>query len=78
MFVAASTRCFADVAFDVACDQISDLDYDKVELWLSDGSDHLDTAETASDPEHFAAHFVQIPLLMHHLRDANLLDEKPG
>ena len=63
MFVAASTRCFAEVSFDDACSQISDLDYDKVELWLSEGSGHLDTAETASDPERFVAKYREMTRL---------------
>jgi sugar phosphate isomerase/epimerase len=63
VFVAASTRCFADVTFDVACNQISDLDYDKVELWLSEDSDHLNAAETAAGPERFVAHYREMTRL---------------
>lgn len=63
MFVAASTRCFADKSFDDACDQISDLEYDKVELWLSQGSNHLEPAEAASDPDRFVSRYREMTRL---------------
>lgn len=60
MFVAASTRCFADQSFEDACHQIADLEYDKVELWLSTRGDHLKPESVVADPERFAAHFREI------------------
>ncbi len=54
MFVAASTYCFADKSFEEACQQLVDLEYDKVELWFSEGSEHLKPQEVAADPERFA------------------------
>ncbi len=63
MFVAASTRCFADKSFDDACDQITDLEYDKVELWLSEESSHLEPAEAASDPERFVSRYREMTRL---------------
>lgn len=51
MYVAASTRSFADKPFAEACTLISDLEYDKVELWLSDSSEGLKIGDVAADPE---------------------------
>ena len=36
MFVAASTRCFADKGFAEACHLLTDLEFDKVEIWFDD------------------------------------------
>lgn len=55
MFVAATTRCFADKSFDEACYQISELEFDKFEIWLDDRTDHLKPTEVAADPERFYA-----------------------
>lgn len=57
MFVGASTRCFADKSFQQACDLISDLEFDKIEIWLSEDSDHLKPSVVAADPERFFAQF---------------------
>ena len=53
MFVAASTRCFADVPFAEACHQITDLEFDKIELWMDEASDHLKPSLVAADSERF-------------------------
>lgn len=63
MFVAASTRCFSDVPFDDACQQIADLDYDKVEIWMSDSGDHLKAADVAGDPERFVTRYRELTRL---------------
>ena len=57
MFVAASTHCFSDLEFFEACGQIVDLEYDKIEIWLSEASDHLKPSVAAADPELFAARY---------------------
>lgn len=57
MFVAASTRCFADKSFAEACHLLTDLEYDKVELWFDESSDHLKPSEVAADPEAFFARY---------------------
>ena len=51
MFVAASTHCFAEKPFAEACDQIVDLEFDKIELWMSEAGDHLRPSEVAAEPE---------------------------
>ena len=53
MFVAASTRCFAEFGFEDACGRITDLEFDKVELWLDEQSEQLKPSELAADPESF-------------------------
>lgn len=52
MFVAVSTHCFADLEFNQACSQISDLEFDKLEIWLG-GAPHLDVADVVADPDSF-------------------------
>lgn len=53
MFVAASTHCFAEKSFEEACSQITELEYDKVEIWVDEENDHLKPSEIVSDPERF-------------------------
>ncbi len=55
MFVAASTHCFADLDLVEACRRIEDLEYDKVELWLNEKSDHLKPSQVCSQPEKVVA-----------------------
>ena len=57
MFVAASTRCFADKGFSEACNLLTDLEFDKVELWFDDNSQHLRPTEVASNIEGFFSQF---------------------
>ena len=57
MFVSASTHCFADRTFEEACDLFVELEYDKLELWLSNEGPHLKPAEVAKDPEQFFARY---------------------
>lgn len=55
MFVSASTICFPESNLADACQQITDLEYDSVELWLSDSSPQIGAAEIAADPDRFVA-----------------------
>jgi sugar phosphate isomerase/epimerase len=57
VFVSASTHCFADRTFEEACDLFVELEYDKLELWLSNEGPHLKPAEVAKDPEQFFARY---------------------
>ncbi len=57
MFVSASTHSFGDRPFDEACRQFTELEFDKLEIWLSEGSQHLCPSEVATDPEHFFARY---------------------
>ena len=57
MFVAASTQCFSDLPFADACLQLVDLEYDKIELWLCEQSNHLKPSEVAASPERFQAQY---------------------
>ena len=63
MFVAASTSCFSDKSFEEACQLLTDLEYDKVEIWLSEESDHLKPSVVAADPERFALRFRELTRL---------------
>ncbi|MGQ0636109.1 MAG: sugar phosphate isomerase/epimerase family protein [Planctomycetaceae bacterium] len=57
MFVAASTRCFSDKPFVEAAFLLDDLEYDKLELWLDEGSSHLKPSEVVADPEGFCTRY---------------------
>jgi len=63
VFVAASTHCFADQAFEEACHRITDLEYDKIELWFNEQSGQLNPSEVAADPERFVARYQEITRL---------------
>lgn len=54
MFISASTRCFSELRFEDACQQLADLEYEKVDVWLDEGSNHLKPSEVATVPEDFA------------------------
>lgn len=63
MFVAASTHCFSDHSIDEAFRQLTELEFDKVELWLDESSNHLKPSELAADPERFYARYREITRL---------------
>ncbi|WP_437185667.1 sugar phosphate isomerase/epimerase family protein [Planctomicrobium sp. SH668] len=52
VFVAASTRCFAELEFWQALDQIRDLEFDRVEVWL-DENGALKPSKIVADPDDF-------------------------
>ncbi len=60
MFVAASTRCFSDKGFAEACHLLSDLEFDKIELWFDDGSQHLRPSEVAANTNGFFTQFREV------------------
>lgn len=55
MFVAASSRCFSDLPFGEACQALTDLEYDKFEIWMSESSQHLKPSEVVGNTERFVA-----------------------
>lgn len=57
MFVAASSRCFAEKPFFEACQLITDLEYDKVEIWMNDEGSHLHASEAAAAPDKFFSRY---------------------
>ncbi len=63
MFVAASSGCFGDIEFGDACHQLGELDFDKVEIWMSEESEHLKPSTVASDPERFVARYRELTRL---------------
>jgi len=63
VFVAASSRCFSDKPFEEALRQIMDLEYDKVEIWMSEESDHLKPSVVVADPEKFFATYREVTRL---------------
>lgn len=60
MFVAASSRCFEDKSLEEACQQLTDLGYDKVELWLDEKSEHLKPSVVAAAPDRFCNRYREI------------------
>lgn len=59
MFVAVSTHCFADLEFSQACSQITDLEFDKLEIWLGNEA-HLDPAALIADPDTFVNQYREL------------------
>ena len=59
MFVAVSTHCFSDLDFSQACTQITDLQFDKLEIWLGDAA-HLDVDEVLADPDGFVNQYREM------------------
>lgn len=57
MFVAASSRCFEDFSLAEACQQITDLGYDKIEIWMDEKSEHMKPSYVAASPERFFTQF---------------------
>ena len=55
MYVAASSRCFADQPFEKACQTLTDLGYDHLELWVDSEGGHLTLERLAGSPEEFVA-----------------------
>jgi len=52
VFVSASTRCFAELDFWQALDQIQDLEFDRVEIWM-DENGALKPSVLAAEPDEF-------------------------
>jgi sugar phosphate isomerase/epimerase len=52
VLVAATTRCFPDLAPDAALAQLVDLEYTSVELMISESGGFLKPSEVFADPEH--------------------------
>ena len=53
MFVSASTRCYSDCSFWDACRHLVDLEYDKVEIWMDEKTEHLKPSYVGANPERF-------------------------
>lgn len=63
MYIAASSHCFCDLSFREACEKITDLEYDKIELYMDEGGEHLKPSELAADPEKFVTDFREMTRL---------------
>jgi sugar phosphate isomerase/epimerase len=63
VFVSASTHCFADRSFEDACQQFVELEFDKVEIWLDETSQHLRPSEVTTNPEQFYGRYREITRL---------------
>lgn len=63
MFVAASTVCFSEANLADACQFLTDLEYDSVELWLSESSPQPGPSEVAADPDAYVSNFHEITRL---------------
>ncbi len=51
MFVACSTLCFASKPLESALRHIAELEFDKIDLAIVEGSPHLRPSEVAENPE---------------------------
>lgn len=63
MYIAASTRCFSDLGFQDACHQLAELEFDKVEIFMSEEGAHLKPSVVAAKPEDFVNRFREITRL---------------
>lgn len=63
MFIAASTHCLSDLSFADACEQIAEMEYDRIEIWMDENSDHLKPSFVAEDPERFITQYRDITRL---------------
>lgn len=63
MQVAVTTRVFHDVSFAETCQQVADLDFDKIELCFGGTGGSWSTEEIANDPEQFAARYRELTRL---------------
>jgi len=57
VFIAVSTKCFSDLSFEDTCRQITDLEYDKVELWFSEESNQLSPSQTVTELDEFVLRY---------------------
>lgn len=57
MYISASSRCFSADKFEDACRQLTDLEYDRIEIWFDSEGNHLDVNEVSADPDAFVAKF---------------------
>ncbi len=64
MFVACNTLCFAQEPMDKALRHIIELEFDKFELALVDGGQHLHLSEAGDDPDAAMARIRQGPSLV--------------
>ncbi len=64
MFVAASTRCFSDKGFAESCHLINDLEFDKIELWFDDNSQHLRPSDVVKNIDGFFTQFREVTRLV--------------
>jgi sugar phosphate isomerase/epimerase len=51
VFVAATTRCFANLPLDAALQRLVDLEYTAVEVMVHESGGHVKPSQVASDPE---------------------------
>lgn len=75
MFIAASSHCFGDKPFPEACQALVDLGYDKIEMWLSEESEHLKPSEVAAQADKFVTFYRETtrltPVALHFEQDAS-------
>jgi sugar phosphate isomerase/epimerase len=63
VFVAVSTSCFSEKTFEEACEQLTELEYDKVELSFDEAGCQLKPSEIAAEPERFFARYREVTRL---------------
>lgn len=63
MFIAASTKNVLDLNFKDACSLLTDLEYDKVEIYCDEKNGNVKPSEIAADPSRFVSNFREITRL---------------
>ncbi|MFN0052198.1 MAG: sugar phosphate isomerase/epimerase family protein [Planctomycetales bacterium] len=64
MFVSATTRSFSDKPFAEAAFLLDDLEFDKIEIWMDEASDHLKPSEILRDPDRFCTRYREATRLV--------------
>jgi sugar phosphate isomerase/epimerase len=65
VFVAASTRCFSDLPFSEAVQQLTDLEFERLEVWFDESGKHLPLEQVATQTDAFMARYretTRIPI----------------
>lgn len=63
MQVAVTTRVFHDLTFAETCQQVDELEFDKIELCFGETDQEWSSEQIARDPEHFASTYREITRL---------------
>jgi len=51
VFISASTGCYSDLGFENACQQLADLEYDRIEITIGNSHDDFPIGELVAEPD---------------------------
>src|SRR5205085_11512776 len=59
----SSDLCFSDKSFAEACYLLDELEYDKIEIWFDENSEHLKPSIVVKDPDGFYNRYRELTRL---------------